>query len=165
MATKILAIDWGKKRIGLAISDESKTIATPLPTLTVNSLKGVLFKIRKIIDKEKVSTIVLGYPKNIDGTLSNSSEKAKAFGEKLISVYSFRKRQPRLVLVDERLSSWEAKQILRERKERIDKGSGRIDQIVAALILQNYLDKRKVILAEIEKRNQANLSEENDEEV
>lgn len=164
MANKILAIDWGKKRIGIAISDESKTIAIPLPTLTVNSLKGVLFKIRKIIDKEKVSTIVLGYPKNIDGTLSNSSEKAKAFGEKLISVYSFRKRQPRLILVNERLSSWEAKQILRERKERIDKESGRIDQIVAALILQNYLDKRKLILEKIEQTDQLDISE-NDEKV
>jgi len=152
MTTKILGIDWGTKRVGVAISDNTKTIATPLPTLKVESFKGVLYKLRQIIDKENVSTIVIGYPKNLNGTESVSSEKAKRFSEKLISPYLKRTRPPRLVLVDETLSSWEAKQILRELGEKVEKENGRVDQIVAASLLQNYLDKRKIILAKIAKR-------------
>lgn len=147
MRTKILAIDWGTKRIGVAISDETQTIAIPLPTLTVNSLKGVLYKLRKIIDKEKVLIILLGSPKKLDGTTSPSNEKAKKFGFKLISPYIKRKRKIRLLFVDETLSSWEARQILRELGEPIDKESGRIDQIAAASLLQDYLDRRKIIIA------------------
>lgn len=152
MTTKILGIDWGTKKVGVAISDDTKTIATPLPTLRVESLKGVLYKLRQIIDKENVSTVVVGYPKNIDGTDSDSSEKAKKFGEKLLSPYLKRNKKPRIVFVDETLSSWEAKQILRELGEKMDKENGRVDQIAAASLLQSYLDKRKIILDKVAKR-------------
>lgn len=152
MATKILGIDWGTKKVGVAISDDTKTIATPLPTLNVESLKGVLFKLRQIIDRENVSIIVVGYPKNLDGTDSDSSEKAKKFGEKLLSPYQKRNKKPRLKFVDETLSSWEAKQILKELGEKVEKENGRVDQIVAASLLQGYLDRRKIILAKIAKR-------------
>ncbi|MCX7829886.1 MAG: Holliday junction resolvase RuvX [Acidobacteria bacterium] len=152
MKTKILAIDWGTRRIGVAISDETKTLANPLPTLTVDSLKGVLYKIRKIIDSENVSVVVMGYPKNLNGTESSSSEKARKFGEKLLSPYKKKFKKKRLFFVDETLSSWQAKKILKELGENIDKENGRIDQIVAASILQGYLDRRKLILDKIAKR-------------
>ncbi len=146
MKTKILAIDWGTKRIGVAISDESKTIATPLPTLTVNSLKGVLYKLRQIIYKENVRVIVLGIPKKLDGSESDSTIKAKIFGHKLISPFIKRKRKIQLFYADETLSSWEAKAILKELGKPYDKESGRIDQIVAASLLQDYLDRKKIII-------------------
>lgn len=152
MVTKILGIDWGTKRIGVAISDETKTIATPLPTLKVTSIKGVLYKLRQIINKENISTVVIGFPKNLDGTESISSEKVKKFGEKLISPYLKKNRKLQIAFVDETLSSWEAKVILKELGEKVVKDNGRIDQIVAASLLQNYLDRRKIIRAKMEKR-------------
>ncbi|NMC00049.1 MAG: pre-16S rRNA-processing nuclease YqgF, partial [Thermoanaerobaculaceae bacterium] len=66
--------------------------------------------------------------------------------------YLKRNKKPRIVFVDETLSSWEAKQILRELGEKVEKENGRVDQIVAASLLQSYLDKRKIILAKIAKR-------------
>jgi putative holliday junction resolvase len=137
---KILAIDWGEKRIGVAISDPSGTIATPLPTQYAKPKKIILGFLRDIIRQENVITVVVGYPRNMDGTSSQSSVEAKRFATELLRPF---KGEVRLLFHDERLTSWSARQMLRELGEKPEKGNGRIDQIVAASILQAYLDWKR----------------------
>jgi putative holliday junction resolvase len=137
---RILAIDWGEKRIGVAISDPSGTIATPLPTQYAKPKKKALGFLRDIVRQENVITVIVGYPKNMDGTLGSSAVEARKFATELLRPFN---GEVRLLFHDERLTSWAAKQMLREMGEKPEKGNGRIDQIVAASILQAYLDWRR----------------------
>lgn len=137
---RILAIDWGEKRVGVAISDPSGTIATPLPTQYAKPKKKILSFLRDIIRKESVSTVIVGCPNNMDGTASKSSEEAAKFAEELLRPFRSRVN---LLFHDERLTSWAARQMLREMGEKPAKGGGRVDQIVAASILQAYLDWKR----------------------
>ena len=137
---RVLAIDWGKKRVGAAISDPTCTIAASLPTLEARPVKELCSRLRDIIDREGVSLVLVGYPKNMDGSVSSSAAAARRFGEKLVKPY---RGKVALVLQDERLTSWSAKKMLGELGERSSKESGRIDQVVAASLLQDYLDSRR----------------------
>jgi putative holliday junction resolvase len=137
---RILAIDWGEKRVGVAISDPGGTIATPLPTQYAKPKKIVFGFLRDVIKRESVITVIVGYPRNMDGSSSPSSEEAKKFATELLRPF---KGEVRLLFHDERLTSWAAREMLRELGEKPEKGSGRIDQIVAASILQAYLDWKR----------------------
>lgn len=131
-----MAIDWGRRRVGVAISDPSATLARPLPTLDGSSPKRLVQELSAVASREEVETIVVGLPMNMDGTEGESAIAARSMAaslmEKLPSV--------KLVFVDERLSSREAREILIEHGERTQKKSGRVDQVAAALLLQSYLD-------------------------
>ena len=137
---RILAIDWGEKRVGVALSDPSGTIATPLPTQYAKPKKRILSFLRDVIRKESVATVIVGCPNNMDGTASKSSEEAAKFAAELLRPF---KGRVSLLFHDERLTSWAARQMLRELGEKPAKGGGRVDQIVAASILQAYLDWKK----------------------
>lgn len=139
---KILAIDWGLKRIGLAKPDPTYTIAIPLPTLNVKSYNDAIFSLRKIIDEEKAEILVVGDPLNEDGEETPFSKKMKKFFEKLLQPYYENKKNIKVIYVDERLTSWEALTFLKEKGEKDLKS--KIDQIVATRLLQNYLDELKM---------------------
>ncbi len=133
---RILAIDWGTKKIGVAISDEMRIIATPLPTLEAKPITELLGKIRKIIDEQNVKTVLIGLPIHIDGTKSLSSKMAREFGEKLLNSLQ---RKIKIIYIDERLTTWEARLLLKQFGEKVKVKSGRLDQIAAATILQDYI--------------------------
>jgi len=137
---RILAIDWGEKRVGVAISDPSGTIATPLPTQYAKPKKKILAFLRDTIRKQGVVMVIVGCPNNMDGTPSPSSVGAGRFAEELLRPF---RGKVELQFHDERLTSWAARQMLRELGEKPAKGAGRVDQIVAASILQAYLDWKK----------------------
>ncbi len=137
---RILAIDWGEKRIGVAISDPGGMIATPLPTQYAKPKKKILSYLRDIIRKEQVATVIVGCPNKMDGTASKSSEEAGRFAAELIRPF---RGKVSLLFHDERLTSWAARQMLKEMGEKPAKGAGRVDQIVAASILQAYLDWKR----------------------
>lgn len=135
---RALAIDFGEKRIGIAISDELKIIARPIPTICVTSQKKVLREICDITRREDVDTIVIGIPFYPSGDESRITEKVKGFLGSLkdaLPEISFLER-------DERYSSVEAERILREKRENTIRKPGRIDQVSALIILQGYLDER-----------------------
>src|ERR1700732_4549771 len=106
MNTRLLGIDHGDTRIGLAISDELGFFAHPYRTL--QSSARVIDEIRAIVQREQISGIVLGLPKNMDGTLGPCAAKAKSFGERLTQAIPATK----ILFWDERLTTREAQRAL-----------------------------------------------------
>ncbi len=139
---KYIGLDYGSKTVGVALTDETGTIARGAEIIRRDKekrLRKTLARIEEIITEEKVSEIVLGLPLNMDGSEGERSERAREFSEMLA-----RRTGLPVHLVDERLTTVEADEIMDEsgvqdRKER----KKRVDAIAAAVILQDYLDNRE----------------------
>jgi putative Holliday junction resolvase len=134
MNSRLLGIDHGDSRIGLAISDELGSFAHPYRTL--QSGARLLEEIRAVVEHEKISGIVIGLPKNMDGTLGPSATKAKLFGEQLAQVVPSMK----ILFWDERLTTREAQRALHAAGKNVKQSKKMIDQVAAQILLQNYLD-------------------------
>jgi putative Holliday junction resolvase len=137
---RTLAIDPGKKRVGLALSDEGGRFATPLDVLQVNSSDQAIERIVKLIPREGVERILVGLPLNMDGTAGAAARQTVKWARQLET----RAGKP-VVFVDERLSSFDAEQKLAARKrqgERITRRRKResLDALAAAALLQEFLD-------------------------
>ncbi len=144
----VLAIDYGRRRIGLAVSDALGLAARPLATLERTNRRNDLRRLREIVRLHEVRRIVVGHPLHLDGTPGEMAEEAARFAARI-------EKELRLPveLVDERLSSWEAEQILaaetpaRKRKGRAAgsrrQGGERIDAVAAAVILRDYLEHNR----------------------
>jgi putative Holliday junction resolvase len=137
--SRILGIDYGERRIGLAISDPLGIIALSLPTLDTKKVKDVFEEIKTIVKEKDVEKIVLGLPRNMDGTIGEKGEKVKEFASKLKE-----KIGKEIDFWDERLTSVESLKTLREEKRKIKREKKIVDQISAVLILQGYLDSQAV---------------------
>jgi putative Holliday junction resolvase len=132
---RILGIDYGERRIGLAISDPLGIIAQALPTLDTKKVKDVFEKIKKIVEEKDVEKIVLGFPRNMDGTTGERGEKVREFANELKE-----KSGKEIDFWDERLTSVASLRLLREEKKKIKREKKIVDQISAVLILQGYLN-------------------------
>ena len=130
-----MGLDYGDVRIGIAMSDMLGIIANGYETYTCQSEQQDLDYIAKLIKDNQVDTVVLGLPKNMDGSSGERVEVTKAFGNKLAE-----KTQIKVVYLDERLTSVSAERLLIEADVRRDKRKKVIDKIAATIILQNYLD-------------------------
>ncbi len=133
---RILAVDWGERRVGVAISDELHTLARPLPTLFVESLREAADALAALVVEHRVETVVVGHPVHMSGEEGYSARRVR----RLVDALAERLPGVRFVFWDERLSSRQAQEILRERKERVRGRKGRLDQVAAAVLLQSYLD-------------------------
>lgn len=133
---RILAVDWGERRVGVAISDELQTLARPLPTLIVDSWRETARALEALVAEYGVETVVVGNPMHMNGEEGASTRKVR----RLVDALQERLPGVRFVFWDERLSSRQAEEILRARKERVRGNRGRLDQIAAAVLLQSYLD-------------------------
>jgi len=134
---RILGIDLGEKRIGIAISDELEITAQGLPTIPSLNEDENLKNIAKIVDKYDVKRIVLGLPKNMNGTLGKQAKKAISFAEKLKEIC-----QLPVELEDERLSTLKAEKLLIYADQRRKKRKKIVDKMSAVIILQSFLDRR-----------------------
>jgi putative holliday junction resolvase len=134
MKNRWLGIDHGKSRIGLAISDELASFAHPYRTLQAGGNATV--EIQAIVVQEQVEGIVIGLPKNMDGTLGPSAESAKAFGQELGRLLPAVK----IIFWDERLTTREAQRALHEAGKNTKQSKKMIDQVAAQILLQSYLD-------------------------
>ncbi|MBQ6794900.1 MAG: Holliday junction resolvase RuvX [Clostridia bacterium] len=134
---RIIGLDYGEARIGVAVSDLLGTIANPLDTISEKDREKQLLKVLEVIEREKADKIVVGLPKRMDGTLGHRAEYTKAFAEEL----SERCSLP-LVMWDERLSSSEAHRMLDAGGVSGKKRKTKVDKIAAVLILQTYLDSQ-----------------------
>jgi len=134
---RILGIDLGEKRIGISISDELEITAQGLPTIFSASEDEDLKNIKKIVDKYDVEKIILGLPKNMNGTLGKQAKKAISFAEKLKKTF-----QLPVELEDERLTTTKAEKLLIEDDRSRKKRKKVIDKMSAVIILQSYLDRR-----------------------
>lgn len=133
---RILAIDWGTKRVGIAISDAGGTMAFPHSTLT-NQQGSIIKQIEKIIEREGIRELVIGLPLNMDGSSGKSVELVNRFGEELKTL-----GLP-IHFVDERLSSFSAERMLREIGRKPSRRKELVDRAAAAVFLQEFLDSRK----------------------
>ncbi|MFH1228667.1 MAG: Holliday junction resolvase RuvX [Planctomycetota bacterium] len=142
----ILGIDYGKKRIGLAISDPGGTFALDYRAIMAGSLQDAAAQIKAVIVQEKITEVVLGLPKRMNNTLGRSAEDAAAFAEQL-------KRagvDVPITMWDERLSSKQAEVMLRD--TGISRKEKRIhtNVVAAQLVLQNFLDNRRAATEQTE---------------
>ena len=133
---RYLGIDNGEKRVGLALSDPLKIIATPFRTLLVHNTNQVIRELDKIIDEQDVELIVVGNPLGMKGQQTAQTKRVMEFSDKLRDIGY------RVMLEDERLSSISAKRVMIEQKIKTGYNKELIDQIAAAIILQQFLDKQ-----------------------
>jgi putative Holliday junction resolvase len=139
---RTLAIDLGSRRVGLALSDEGGRFATPYEVLTVSTPAQATDEVLRVITKESPTRLVVGLPLNMDGSLGPAARDTLAWARALAA----RCHLP-LVLIDERLSSFDAEQRLTDRKRAGEKLTRKrkkeqLDAIAAAGFLQDFLDGR-----------------------
>ena len=133
---RYLGIDNGEKRVGLALSDPLKIIATPFRTLLVHNTNQVIRELDKIIDEQDVELIVVGNPLGMKGQQTVQTKRVMEFTDKLRDIGY------KIMLEDERLSSVSAKRIMIEQEIKTGYNKELIDQTAAAIILQQFLDKQ-----------------------
>ncbi|HEX4004055.1 MAG TPA: Holliday junction resolvase RuvX [Candidatus Acidoferrales bacterium] len=133
---RILALDYGRKRIGLAVSDELRLTARPLETLARKNRAEDVRRLRQICREQGVARIIVGHPVHITGEAGEMAEEAARFAARLRKELGIE-----VELLDERLTSWEAEQTVggtrgRERERRP------IDDVAAAILLREYLERQ-----------------------
>ena len=132
---RILALDHGTKRIGVAVSDETKTIAQPLEYIPAEPFADFLERLRQLIREKEVDLILIGLPRNMDGSYGPATEKVRTFVAVLGSAITVP-----IKTWDERLTSAQANRVLIQGGARRDKRKQKVDQMAAAILLQSYLD-------------------------
>lgn len=135
-----LGIDYGLRRIGLALSDEGGTLATPLQVLAVRAPAAAIGTIAQVARDHGVGRLVVGLPLNMDASEGPAAAAVRSWAGSLAAETGLA-----VIFVDERLSSFEAEQTIRQRKQAGEKitrrgRKGRLDAVVAAQLLQAYLD-------------------------
>ncbi len=145
----ILAIDYGKKRLGLALSDEHCVTSRPYATWARINRRRDLARLRELVRQESVRRIVVGLPLHLDGTPSEMSQEAQSFAIRVEKALGLP-----VEMMDERLSSWEARETLGAAgSKRASRGSGghdgarkktSLDDVAAAIILRDYLDRARM---------------------
>src|SRR5438128_1102602 len=139
---RVLAIDAGARRVGLAISDRTRTLARPLSTIAVTGVADAVDRVARVVDdlaaeEDGLDTIVVGMPARLDGSPTTSTEAVRAFVEALAM-----RTSRTIVTADERLTSREAESRLAVRERDWRKRKEKIDAAAAAIILQDYLDRQ-----------------------
>jgi putative Holliday junction resolvase len=135
---RLMAIDYGTKKIGLAFTDPTCSFVSATRTIMFKSEKTIAKEIANLATDEKVSLIILGYPLNEDGSANEMTGKVDVFKKRLEKL-----TDTEIILSDERYTSEEAEKYLHLQGKSIKGNKGRIDAISAALILDDYLRERE----------------------
>ena len=135
--SRVLGIDYGDSRVGLALSDPMKIIAKPFKTLDNNI--DLLFNLKTVINNNDVTQLVVGYPLNMKGEITPQTKKVDDFIFLLESKFDFP-----VIRIDERLSSVSAINSLINQGIKTGHNKSKIDDTSAAIILQEFLDQGKV---------------------
>jgi putative holliday junction resolvase len=132
---RILAIDHGTRRIGIALSDELKMIAQPLEFIPAEPFEGFLKRLKELLGKGDVELILVGMPRNMDGSYGPAATKVQEFVAALRGAVSVP-----IKTWDERLTSAQANRVLIAGGVRRDQRKAKVDKTAAAILLQSYLD-------------------------
>jgi putative Holliday junction resolvase len=132
---RIMGIDYGTARIGVALSDELQMLAHPTETITVARVADPVARIAALVAEKNVELIVVGLPRHMNGSVGISADGASVFAEKLKPKVGCKVRT-----WDERLSTAAAQRALREAGKSVRESRGYIDQVAAQMLLQSYLD-------------------------
>lgn len=132
---RILGVDYGDSRVGLAVSDEMRVLASPLPPLQTGSMRKTIDEVAKIARETGAAVIVVGLPLNMNGTEGPQAGKVRAFGSKLGEVTG-----AEIVYKDERLTTVQAHRAFDQAGVSKSRRSRLVDSVSAQIILQSYLD-------------------------
>jgi len=135
--SRILGVDYGERRIGLALSDPMEIIAKPLKVIDRKKTSNYLSAIIETAKEKEVNKIVVGVPVTLRGGYSQQTEIVNKFIEELFSIGKIQ-----IIPVDERLSSIAAERSLQLQGVKTGHEKGRVDETAAAIILQEYLDSQ-----------------------
>jgi putative Holliday junction resolvase len=132
---RILALDHGTRRIGVAVSDELKMIAQPLEYILAEPFADFLARLQELLRDKEVELILVGLPRNMDGSFGPAAQKVQEFvaalkGKVTVPIKTW----------DERLTSVQANRLLIQGNVRRDKRKEKVDKMAAAILLQSYLD-------------------------
>ena len=150
-AGRILALDYGRARIGMALADAEAGLAQPLGTLDRINRNEDMRRLRELVREYVVRQIVVGLPLRLDGTRGDMAEEAARFGQRVHKQLGLP-----VEMVDERLTSWEAERLLEETQGRVihaasskkrkkENAKPGVDALAAALILKEYLDRQQPV--------------------
>tara|TARA_Y100001935_G_scaffold155915_1_gene128433 strand:- start:1848 stop:2258 length:411 start_codon:yes stop_codon:yes gene_type:complete len=134
---KVLGIDYGDRRIGIAISDPLQIIASPLKVINCKEQQQIINEIRNITDSYNIDTVVVGLPLTLKGKHSKQTEKTIKFIENIKKNINVSTKT-----VDERMTSLEAEKILIQKGIKTGHNKSKIDLTAAVIILQEYLDSK-----------------------
>jgi putative Holliday junction resolvase len=134
---RILAVDYGRKRIGLALSDELRLTAQPLGTLLRTNRQADLRRLRETCRSHAVSRIIVGHPLHINGDAGEMADESARFATRLRKELGLE-----VELVDERLTSWEARQIRPASRSDESRKRQPVDDLAAAVLLRDYLEQQ-----------------------
>jgi putative Holliday junction resolvase len=132
---RVMAIDHGTKRMGIAVSDELKIIAQPLEYIAAEPFADLLARLKELVREKEVDLIVIGMPRNMNGSYGPAALKVQEFVAALKSALTVP-----IKTMDERLTSAQANRFLLQGNVRRDKRKEKVDKTAAALLLQSYLD-------------------------
>ncbi|MBX6351829.1 MAG: Holliday junction resolvase RuvX [Thermoflavifilum sp.] len=135
---RILSVDYGTRRVGLALSDPTGTLAQGFSVLQNTADADVLREISRIVDEEGVAEVIVGYPRNMDGSIGPRAEQCAEFAGALQAMLG----DIPVRLVDERLTTAFAERTLIEAGMRRKKRRQVVDALAAQVLLQNYLDAK-----------------------
>ncbi|ACZ19264.1 Holliday junction resolvase RuvX [Thermanaerovibrio acidaminovorans] len=134
---RVMALDLGEVRIGVALSDPSRSFASPLEVLKME--EGWPLKVKELVERNSVTLIVVGLPIRTDGSSGPEVQRVMGWLEELKAVV----QQVEIVTVDERFTTSIAQRFLLEGDVRREKRKGKVDKVAAALMLQDYLNSRR----------------------
>ncbi len=132
---RILAIDFGEVRVGLALSDLTCTISKPYITLNYDSMDHLFSQLLDIINDKQVNKVVVGIPYNMKGEDTKQTEKVRDFASKLECKLGYD-----VILIDERLTSSEAEKFMHQMDIKVGYNKDKVDKIAASIILNEYLE-------------------------
>ena len=135
---RVLGIDYGTRRIGLAVTDPGETMAFPYATLEKTTRDRLFFELSAIIEREGVEKLVLGLPLSLDGRETLTTRQVKNFADRLR-----RKFERPVILVDESLSTWAAEADLEAAGVKKKRRKAVLDQQAAVRILETYLARNQ----------------------
>ena len=135
---KVLGIDLGLVRTGVAISDCRQVLASPFCVIKENDVEALVQKIGKICEQKNIQKIVVGLPKNMDGSEGQSAQNARAFADMLSEITNLP-----ISMIDERGTTITATNFLNDVNVRGKKRKNIVDAVAATVILQNYLDTKR----------------------
>ena len=132
---RILALDHGTRRIGVAVSDELQVIATPLEYIPAEPFADFLTRLKEIIREKEIELVIIGMPRNMDGSYGPAALKVQTFAAVLKDAITIPIKP-----LDERLTTVQAQRFLIQGNVRRDKRKEKVDKTAAAILLQSYLD-------------------------
>lgn len=135
---KIMAVDYGDSRTGLAVCDKTEFLASPVGVIHDKSFQSVVQKVAFATKEYDVQEVIVGYPKNMNGTIGERAEKCQRFADKLQLLVDIPVK-----LWDERSTTVSAHQFLNETNTRGQKRKDVVDAVAATIILESYLNYRK----------------------